>query len=94
MKTIVFLSMMLFFLFGCAKKTPDLRITQEMIDSEYFPYEVSDLVANIFQIDNSPEGVERLKRVPAHWRVVEVIMYYNTEIQNGGHHQYFWNSQG
>lgn len=79
------------------QESPSMKtLTAEGLDSkdEYFVFELADRVAEVVTIDDTPESVERLKALPEHWRYIEPLIYYFNEVNNGGHHQYFWNSQG
>ncbi|MDZ4286520.1 MAG: DUF4375 domain-containing protein [Prosthecobacter sp.] len=71
-------------------------LTARGLDSgdEFFVFELADRVAEHVDIDDTPESVERLRALPEHWRYIEPLIYYFNEVNNGGHHQYFWNSQG
>jgi len=33
-------------------------------------------------------------QLPLHWRAVYTTIHLEAEVQNGGHHQYFWNGEG
>jgi len=41
-----------------------------------------------------PDVDARLMALPPHWRVVYTACTLEGEVNNGGHHQYFWNSNG
>ncbi|MEM9774818.1 MAG: DUF4375 domain-containing protein [Chloroflexota bacterium] len=36
----------------------------------------------------------KIKSLPQHWRAVYTTFWLECEIRNGGHHQFFWNSEG
>jgi hypothetical protein len=38
--------------------------------------------------------VETIRQLPQHWRAVYTVFHLNGEVNNGGHHQFFWNSDG
>ena len=63
-------------------------------DDEYFVFDIADRIAERIVIDDTPESVDRLGRLPAGLRYIEPLIYYSNQVDNGGHHQYFWNSQG
>jgi hypothetical protein len=74
---------------------PDkLRVTDEMLKSEYLPHEAGDLVATTYRIETSEESAAKLRQLPVQWGTLEALMYYDMEVNNGGHHQYFWNARG
>lgn len=35
-----------------------------------------------------------VRHLPLHWRAVYTTIHLEAEVQNGGHHQYFWNGEG
>jgi hypothetical protein len=37
---------------------------------------------------------EHIRHLPQHWRAVYTAMWLECEVNNGGHHQFFWNSDG
>jgi len=59
-----------------------------------FVFQLADRVAAYADIDDTPQSVARLQALPEHWRYLEPLICYHNEVNNGGHHQYFWNSQG
>jgi hypothetical protein len=65
-----------------------------MLKSESLPYEASDHVSKALNIDSSPESAMRLRTLPPQGGTLEPLMYYDAEVTNGGHHQYFWNTHG
>jgi hypothetical protein len=77
-----------------AEMNEPLSVTGLDPNDEYFVFELADRVADAAEIDDTPESVDRLNSLPEHWRYIEPLIYYYHEVNNGGHHQYFWNSQG
>lgn len=73
-----------------------LTISTGMLKSDYLAYEASDLVATLFQAsdDNDFSFAQRLRGLPRHWGTLETLMYYDAMVNNGGHRQYFANSDG
>ncbi len=61
---------------------------------DYFVFDLADLIAAKVEIDDTRASVDRLETLPEKWRYIEPLVYYQNEVTNGGHHQYFWNSQG
>jgi hypothetical protein len=37
---------------------------------------------------------EYVRQLPQHWRAVYTTFHLEGEVNNGGHHQFFWNSDG
>ncbi len=40
------------------------------------------------------ECTEYIRHLPQHWRAVYTTFWLECEVNNGGHHQFFWNSDG
>jgi hypothetical protein len=40
------------------------------------------------------EYLARMRELPQHWRAVYTTCHLEGEVNNGGHHQFFWNSDG
>jgi len=40
------------------------------------------------------EFTETIRQLPQHWRAVYTMFLLEGEVNNGGHHQFFWNSEG
>jgi hypothetical protein len=55
---------------------------------------LADRIADYANVDDTPESVDRLRALPEHWRYIEPLIYYYTEVNDGGHAQYFANSEG
>jgi hypothetical protein len=36
--------------------------------------------------------IEHIRQLPQHWRAVYTTIKLDCEVNNGGHHQFFWNS--
>jgi hypothetical protein len=36
----------------------------------------------------------QVRSLPSHWRAVYTVSWMEHEVLNGGHHQFFWNSEG
>ena len=76
---------------------PDrLTISAGMLKSEDLAYEAGDLVAKLYQEENDSEFslAQKLRALPRHWGTLEALMYYDAMVNNGGHKQYFENSEG
>lgn len=73
-----------------------LIISSGMLKSEYLPYEAADLVVKLYQDQNSDDlsFAQKLRALPTHWGAIEPLMYYDSMVNNGGHEQYFKNSDG
>ena len=73
-----------------------LRISKGMLKSDELAYEAGDLVATLCQADDDNEFslAQKLRKLPRHWGTLETLMYYDAMVNNGGHDQYFANSEG
>jgi hypothetical protein len=73
-----------------------LTISAGMLKSDDLAYEAGDLVAMLFQSgdDNDFSFAQKLRGLPKHWGTLETLMYYDAMVNNGGHQQYFRNSDG
>jgi hypothetical protein len=73
-----------------------LTISRGMLKSDDLAYEASDLVATLCQSkdDNEFSFAQKLRRLPKLWGTLEALMYYDSQVNNGGHEQYFANSEG
>jgi len=73
-----------------------LTLSRGMLKSDELVYEAGDLVARIYQgdDDNDFSFAQKLRKLPRHWGTLETLMYYDAMVNNGGHQQYFMNSEG
>lgn len=73
-----------------------LTISTGMLKSEGLAHEAGDLVAKLYQDagDNDFSYAQKLRKLPKHWGTLEPLMYYDAMVRNGGHRQYFTNSEG
>jgi hypothetical protein len=74
--------------------TANLTVAGLDPEKENFVFQLADRIGAIAEIDDTPEAAQRIAALPEHWRYIEPLVYYFNEVNNGGHHQYFWNSQG
>jgi Domain of unknown function (DUF4375) len=73
-----------------------LTISRGMLKSDGLAYEASDLVGKLCHSkdDNEFSFAHKLRRLPKIWGTLEALMYYDSQVNNGGHEQYFANSEG
>jgi hypothetical protein len=73
-----------------------LTLSKGMLKSDGLAYEAGDLVATLYQSDGDNEFsfAQKLRKLPRHWGTLETLMYYDSMVNNGGHDQYFANSEG
>ncbi len=73
-----------------------LTISTGMRKSGNLAQEAGDLVAKLYQTrdDNDFSYAQKLRGLPKHWGALETLMYYDAMVNNGGHRQYFANSDG
>jgi hypothetical protein len=60
-------------------------------DPAYAAFEV--LLAHTEGLEWS-ERLEHIRHLPQHWRAIYTTLALEGEVNNGGHHQFFWNSDG
>ncbi|SKB03109.1 protein of unknown function [Prosthecobacter debontii] len=73
---------------------PILSIQGLDLEDPYFIFKLADRIAESVNVDDTPESAERLQALPQPWRYIAPLVAYYNEVNNGGHHQYFWNTQG
>lgn len=73
-----------------------LTLSRGMLKSESLAYTAGDLVAILYHStdDNEFSFAQKLRQLPKHWGTLEALMYYDSQVNNGGHDQYFANSEG
>jgi hypothetical protein len=71
-----------------------LNYSQLNLDDEYLMFEVAGILEQKYNLDDSPKSAERLKKVAQERRFIAPLARYINEVTNGGHHQFFWNSNG
>jgi hypothetical protein len=76
------------------KHKPELTAHGIDLTKDTFVFEFANRIAQYTEIDDTPASVEKLNRLPKHWRYIQPLIYYHSEVDNGGHHQYFWNTRG
>lgn len=79
---------------NCAADSQKLTVIGLNVNDEFFIFSVADRITEYSDIDGTKESVKRINALKEHWRFIEPIIYYYNQINNGGHHQYFWNSEG
>jgi hypothetical protein len=50
--------------------------------------------AVIWGLDRNRSTAEQVRALPRHWRAVYTTYWLQCEVENGGHHQFFWNMEG
>ena len=73
-----------------------LTLSRGMLKSESLAYCSGDLVATLYHSadDNEFSFAQKLRQLPKHWGTLEALMYYDSQVNNGGHDQYLGNSEG
>lgn len=82
--------------FGCSKL--EMRVPQALSES-VAGIQSDDIAAKAFTsiTDAHVEGSkydDYVASLPRHWRVVYTTFWLDCEVNNGGFHQFFWNSDG
>ncbi|MCU0748832.1 MAG: DMP19 family protein [Akkermansiaceae bacterium] len=73
-----------------------LTLSRGMLKSDGLAYSAGDLVAVLYLSadDNEFSFAQKLRKLPKHWGTLQAVMHYDCEVNNGGHDQYFENSEG
>jgi len=73
-----------------------LSLSKGMLKSKELAYEAGDLVATLYRTneDNDFSFAQKLRDLPKHWGTLGSLMYYDAMVINGGHDQYFSNTEG
>lgn len=75
--------------------TNPLKLTREQIDGDNPVQAAYEVVrAHITRHKTDDEIWACLRQLPQHWRAVYTTIWMECEVLNGGHHQFFWNSDG
>jgi len=75
-------------------KLERLRLTQRQIDGDEPAYAAWELVLNYVHGSRKKDDTALIRGLPRHWRAVYTTIALEGEVQNGGHHQFFWNGEG
>jgi hypothetical protein len=57
-------------------------------------FEISGYLAEKYNLNDTDESATRVSLAPEKWRYIAPLVRYITEVENGGHHQFFWNTGG
>jgi hypothetical protein len=71
-----------------------LALTKEQIDSENPAYAAWQVMLVHFEGLKGEERTEYIRCLPQHWRTIYTGFRLQNEVNNGGYHQFFWNSSG
>ncbi len=69
-----------------------LRLTAEQLQAEDVSYEAWNVVLG--HLEGTKKFRNLVRQLPQHWRAVYTTFWLECEVNNGGHHQFFWNSNG
>lgn len=69
-----------------------LKLTQ--IDAEEPGYAAWQVVLDYIEKIRGSGNANRIRLLPKHWRAVYTTIALEAEVCNGGHHQFFWNTDG
>ena len=75
-------------------KRKPLLLTEEQIDGENPAYAAWQLMLVHIEGLKGKERTEYIRCLPQHWRAVYTGFRLQNEVNNGGYHQFFWNSAG
>jgi hypothetical protein len=64
------------------------------LNEQFFIFNLADYIARKLKVDDSAESTKRLKDLPEHWRYIQPLIHYYNQVCNGGHDQYFMNTEG
>jgi hypothetical protein len=83
---------------ACSPQKPmssnPLVLTQDQIDGDNPSYAAWDVLFAGVEDMPRDEFTEYVRGLPQHWRAVYTTAYLQGQVENGGHHQFFWNSDG
>jgi hypothetical protein len=71
-----------------------LVLTVEQIDGDKVAYAASKVLFAHIEGLKGDERTEYIRNLPQHWRAIFTVIILEGEVNNGGHHQFFWNSNG
>jgi len=75
------------------KPTP-LILTENQIGGKNPAAEAYCVVCKHFKGLKMEDLAETVRRLPQHWRPLYTTFWLDGQVNNGGHHQFFWNSDG
>ena len=71
-----------------------LVLTEEQIGGENPAYAAWQVMLVHTEGLKGDERAEYIRHLPQHWRAVYTAFRLQNEVNNGGYHQFFWNSAG
>jgi hypothetical protein len=86
------------FLSSCGSKgrnpTAPLVLKETQLQSDDVAYEAWQVLLSHLDSLGGDDYTPLVKNLPPHWRPVYTTFWLECEVNNGGHHQFFWNSDG
>jgi hypothetical protein len=73
---------------------PHLALTDSQFQSDDVSYEAWLVLLSYLDSLGGDDYAPHVKDLPQHWRAVYTTFWLECEVDNGGHHQFFWNSDG
>ena len=73
---------------------PPLLLTEAQIDGNDLVTAASEVLYARFEGLEPIEATEHTRQLPQHWRAVYTTLELECQVENGGHHQFFWNTDG
>jgi hypothetical protein len=75
-------------------KRKPLALTDGQINGKNPAYEAWQVILAHFEGLKSADRTEHIRCLPRHWRLIYTGFRLHNEVNNGGYHQFFWNSAG
>lgn len=63
-------------------------------ENEFLSSHLSDRASTALKAKSYHEEAKKLRSLPEHWMYIVPTVYYSLQVSNGGHHQFFMNSEG
>jgi hypothetical protein len=64
------------------------------LNDEYLMFEVAEIIEQKYNLNDTSKCVMRLNKASQELRFIAPLARYINEVTNGGHHQFFWNTDG
>ena len=64
------------------------------LNDEYLMFEVAGIIEQKYNLNDTLKSATRLSKASEEQRFIAPLARYINEVINGGHHQFFWNTNG
>ena len=76
------------------KPPSPLVLTQAQLEADNVGYEAFEVVRKHLNSLEADDYASPVRRLPQQWRAVYTTSWLDYQVNNGGHHQFFWNTEG